>query len=64
MTRETAHLQDVSMSALKYARLFEGSYLRLAQWCFGWTGSRWSSINTAARVKKINLVRVSHIKVM
>jgi hypothetical protein len=52
------------MSALKYARLFEGSYLRLAQWCFGWTGSRWSSINTAARVKKINLVRVSHIKVM
>jgi hypothetical protein len=34
--------------------------LRLAQWCFGWTGSRWSSINTAARVKKINLFRFAH----
>jgi hypothetical protein len=52
------------MSALKYACLFEGSYLRLAQWRFGWTGSCWSSINTAARVKKINLVRVLRIEGM
>ena len=51
-----AHLQNVSMSALKYARLFEGSYLRLAQWCFSRTGSRWSSFSAELNPVQAQLI--------